>query len=89
MSGLNEIDTAIVTAHCEGFKSFGVQSYWGCLDEQIEESKKVDISVLKTLRDDTDEETQEIILTYCVGFMSFGVESFYDCISDQLKSIGK
>ena len=72
MSGLNEIDTAIVTAHCEGFKSFGVQSYWGCLDEQIEESKKVDISVLKTLRDDTDEETQEIILTYCVGFMSFG-----------------
>ena len=66
-----------------------MQSYWGCLDEQIEESKKVDISGLVTLRDDTDEETQEIILTYCVGFMSFGVESFYDCISDQLQSIGK
>ncbi len=89
MSGLNEIDTAIVSAHCEGFKSFGVQSYWGCLDEQIEESKKVDISVLETLRDDTDEETREIILTYCDGFVRFGIESFYGCISDQLKSIGK
>ena len=89
MSGLNEINTEIVNAYCEGFKRFGVQSYWGCLDEQIEESKKVDISVLKTLRDDTDEETQEIILTYCVGFMSFGVQSFYECIGDQLKSIGQ
>jgi hypothetical protein len=89
MSGLNEIDTAIITAHCEGFKGFGVQSYWGCLGEQIEESKKVDFSVLETLRDDTDKETQEIILSYCDGFVRFGIESFYGCISDQLKGIGK
>ena len=89
MSGLNEIDTAIVTAYCEGFKRFGVQSYWGCLDKQIEESKKVDIAVLVKLRNDTDDETKEIILSYCDGFVRFGVQSFYECIGDQLKSIGK
>ena len=66
-----------------------MQSYWGCLDRQIEESKKVDFSIIETLRNKTNEETQDIILSYCGGFMSFGVESFYGCISDQLESIGK
>jgi len=89
MSGLNEIDNEIIEIKCEGFKRFGVQSYWGCLDDQIEESKKVDIAVLVKLRDDTDDETKEIILSYCDGFVRFGIESFYGCISDQLKSIGK
>jgi hypothetical protein len=89
MSGLNKIDTAIVTAYCEGFKVFGVQSYWGCLDRQIEESKKVDISALEKLRNDTDEETRNIIISYCDGFVRFGIESFYRCLGKQLESIGK
>ena len=89
MSGLNEIDTAIINAHCESSKIFGVQSYWGCLDEQIEESKRADFSLLETLRDDTDQETMEIIISYCDGFVIFGIESFYGCLGSQLKSIGK
>ena len=89
MSGLNEINIEIVNAYCEGFKRFGVQSYWGCLDEQIEESKVVDFTVLEKLRDDIDKETQEIIISYCDGFVRFGVQSFYECLGDQLKSIGQ
>ena len=90
MSGLHKIETAIITARCESSKIFGVQSYWGCLNEQIEESKEVDlISLLDTLRDDTDEETREIIISYCEGFVTFGIESFYRCLGNELKSIGR
>lgn len=89
MSGLNQINTALVNAYCEGMKSFGVQSYWRCLGQQIEESRKVDFSVLETLRDDTDKETQEIILSYCDGFVRFGLESYYRCLGNQLESIGQ
>ena len=87
--GLNEIDTAIINAHCESSKILECRVIGGVLDEQIEESKRADFSLLETLRDDTDQETREIIISYCDGFVIFGIESFYGCLGSQLKSIGK
>ena len=85
MSELNEIDTLIIETKCDGFKVFGVHSYWGCLKEQIEESKTVSLPDFT----DVDNETREIIFSYCEGFVLFGIRSFYECLDDQLKSIGR
>jgi len=88
MSGLSELDTLIIDSNCEWYKGFGIQSYWRCLDEQIKESKTVNLSVLETLRDKVNKETRDIILNYCESFVRFGIGSYYNCLTEQVESIG-
>ena len=88
MSGLSELDTLIIDSNCEWYKGFGIQSYWRCLDDQIKESKTVNLSVLETLRDKVNKETRDIILNYCESFVRFGIGSYYNCLNEQVESIG-
>ena len=85
MSGLNKLDVIVIETHCERSKTWGIQDYWGCIHQQIEESKNVPFPNLG----DVDEETREVMVTSCQFRFVWGIESFYGCLNDQLKSIGK
>ena len=83
LSGLHELTKFITEQYCESYKKWGIQDYWGCLYQQIEESKKVSLPDLGSVHG----ETREIIPESCEISLRWGVESFYSCLNKQINSI--
>ena len=83
LSGLHKITRVITESHCESYKQWGIQDYWGCLYRQIEESKRISLPDFSNL----NEETRGVIYESCEFSLQFGVGSFYGCLNKQIKSI--
>ena len=79
-SGLPQITQVVIEMTCKDFKTSDVQKYWGCINNQLQESKESPPSDLSSL----DQPIRDAIMKSCKFAMGLGIENFNGCINENL-----
>ena len=79
-SGLPNITQLVIEMTCKDLKNSDVQKYWGCINNQIQESKESPSPDLSSL----EQPISDAIIKSCEFAMGLGIENFNGCINENL-----
>ena len=77
-SGLPQITQVVIEMTCKDLKTSDVQKYWGCINNQLQESKESPSPDLSSL----DQPMSDAIMKSCQFAVGLGIENFNGCINE-------
>lgn len=78
--GLPNITQVVIEMTCKELKTSDVKKYWGCINNQIQESKESPPPDLSSF----DQQISDAIMKSCQFAVGLGIENFNGCINENI-----